>query len=177
MASRGGLSGLALAEIAAGVILAWSGIENASIASTLRSLTAGQKPAADTGTETLTAETASTAPGGTTAAAGNTGASTASAAANQAIARLLAAPYGWSAGTQWADLVSLWNQESGWNSQAQNPTSTAYGIAQFLDTTWAPYGPKTSDPMLQITYGLRYIKDRYGSPVAAWAHEVANNWY
>jgi hypothetical protein len=29
----------------------------------------------------------------------------------------------------------------------------------------------------QIRWGLGYIKGRYGSPLAAWAHEVANNWY
>ena len=37
-------------------------------------------------------------------------------------------------------LVALWNAESGWNPDAQNPTSTAYGIAQFLDSTWAGTG-------------------------------------
>jgi peptidoglycan DL-endopeptidase CwlO len=45
MASRAGLSGLAVAEIGLGVILAWSGIENAPISATLRSLLAGQAPA------------------------------------------------------------------------------------------------------------------------------------
>ena len=65
----------------------------------------------------------------------------------------------------------LWTQESGFNAKAQNPTSTAYGIAQFLDSTWGPYGPKTSNPGLQIKYGLEYIHDRYGNPLAAEAHE------
>jgi resuscitation-promoting factor RpfB len=178
MASRGGLSGLALAEIAAGVILAWSGIENASIASTLRSLTGGQKPAADTGGQALTTAPTTAAPG-STAAAGDTGASSATAAQAQAIARLLAAPYGWSTGQQWADLVSLWNKESGWNRLADNPSSGAYGIPQSLPGSkmGALANPPTSSATAQIAWGLSYIRSTYGSPTQAWAHETANNWY
>ena len=113
---------------------------------------------------------------------GNTGASNSTAAQNQAMARniITQLPFakGWNQGQQWQDLLSLWNQESGWNSNARNPTSTAYGIAQFLDSTWAPYGRKTSDPATQIKYGLEYIRDRYPrGPVEAWQHEVSNNWY
>jgi hypothetical protein len=29
----------------------------------------------------------------------------------------------------------------------------------------------------QITWGLTYIQQRYGSPEAAWGHEQANGWY
>jgi hypothetical protein len=29
----------------------------------------------------------------------------------------------------------------------------------------------------QITWGLRYIRDTYGSPCAAWSHEQAAGWY
>lgn len=113
---------------------------------------------------------------------GNTGASSSSAAQNQAMARNIIAVSpqyrGWNSGTQWADLVSLWNQESGWRNTAQNPTSTAYGIAQFLNSTWAGTGySKTSDPAIQIKAGLKYIQNRYGSPANAWAHERAYNWY
>jgi hypothetical protein len=53
--------------------------------------------------------------------------------------------YNWT-GSQWSQgLEPLWTQESGFNNNAQNPTSTAYGIAQFLNSTWGPYGPKTSN--------------------------------
>ena len=101
-----------------------------------------------------------------------------SGSANQALAKKMAQQmYGWS-GSQWTGgLLPLWTQESGFRADAQNPTSTAYGIAQFLDSTWGQYGPKTSNPGLQIKYGLEYIHDRYGNPVSAEAHEKAYNWY
>jgi SLT domain-containing protein len=75
-------------------------------------------------------------------------------------------------------LNQLWQRESGWNPSAQNPTSTAYGIPQFLNSTWASTGiAKTSDPYRQIDAGLIYIKNRYGSPCAAWAFWQAHKWY
>jgi hypothetical protein len=75
-------------------------------------------------------------------------------------------------------LVELWNKESGWNPNAQNPTSTAYGIAQFLNGTWGGTGfQKTNDPYTQIRAGLQYIKGRYGSPSAALSFHHRNNWY
>ncbi|MEX5721020.1 transglycosylase SLT domain-containing protein [Geodermatophilus maliterrae] len=79
---------------------------------------------------------------------------------------------------QFSCLESLWGKESGWNPNAQNPTSTAYGIPQFLDSTWASTGiAKTSDGYRQIDAGLIYIEERYGSPCAAWAHSQAKGWY
>jgi Transglycosylase SLT domain len=81
-------------------------------------------------------------------------------------------------GGQFSCLESLWGKESGWNPDAQNPTSSAYGIAQFLDSTWAGTGiAKTSDGYRQIDAGLVYINSRYGSPCGAWQHSQANNWY
>ncbi|WJN62753.1 hypothetical protein [Streptomyces phage phiScoe15] len=93
--------------------------------------------------------------------------------------RRIAAEFGWT-GAQWVALEDLWTRESGWNPTAQNPTSTAYGIAQFLDSTWAGYGiPKTSDPELQIRAGCRYIRARYGLPSNALAfwHGQSPHWY
>jgi hypothetical protein len=79
---------------------------------------------------------------------------------------------------QFSCLQNLWGKESGWNPNAQNPSSTAYGIAQFLDSTWAGTGiAKTSDGYRQIDAGLIYIEKAYGSPCAAWSHSQANNWY
>lgn len=97
---------------------------------------------------------------------------------NQLIGRTRAAERGW-VGTEWRCLYSLIRGESAWNHQAQNPTSTAYGLFQFLDATWAPYGPKTTDPDLQVAYGLRYISARYGTPCRAWAkwNSRSPRWY
>ncbi|MGY1831333.1 transglycosylase SLT domain-containing protein [Geodermatophilus sp. SYSU D01180] len=81
-------------------------------------------------------------------------------------------------GEQFSCLEKLWGKESGWNPNAQNPTSTAYGIPQFLDSTWASTGiAKTSDGYRQIDAGLIYIEQRYGTPCDAWAHSQATGWY
>jgi hypothetical protein len=79
---------------------------------------------------------------------------------------------------QFSCLENLWGKESGWNPNAQNPSSTAYGIAQFLNSTWAGTGiAKTSDGYRQIDAGLIYIDSRYGTPCGAWAHSQATGWY
>lgn len=83
---------------------------------------------------------------------------------------------GW--GDQWGDLDWLVNKESGWRPNAQNPSSTAYGLFQFLNGTWDDVGgSKTSDPKKQIEYGLKYIKQRYNDPRGARAHHRRSNWY
>lgn len=96
---------------------------------------------------------------------------------NVALGRQLAAQRGWS-GNQWNALYTLGMRESGWRNTAQNPTSTAYGIGQFLDKTWGTVGGrKTSDPRLQIEYMLRYIAQRYGNPANAMNFWNRNHWY
>jgi hypothetical protein len=81
-------------------------------------------------------------------------------------------------GAEFTCLENLWGKESGWNPNAQNPSSTAYGIPQFLDSTWAGTGiAKTSDGYRQIDAGLIYIENRFGSPCAAWSHSQAKGWY
>jgi hypothetical protein len=80
--------------------------------------------------------------------------------------------------SQFSCLENLWGKESGWNPNAQNPRSTAYGIPQFLNSTWASTGiAKTSDPYRQIDAGLVYIDSRYGSPCGAWSHSRSQGWY
>lgn len=99
-------------------------------------------------------------------------------ASNKALAMHMAQSYGWGTGDQWNALNDVVMAESGWDNNAQNPNSTAYGIGQFLNTTWATVGgTKTSNPQAQIQYLLKYIKQRYGSPVAAWNFHLAHGWY
>lgn len=80
---------------------------------------------------------------------------------------------------EFACLDKLWKAESHWNARAKNPSSDAYGIAQFMPQTWHNYNLiKTSNPYKQITYGIHYINNRYqGSPCLAWKHEQTYNWY
>ena len=84
--------------------------------------------------------------------------------------------YGWK-GAQWNNIDWLVNRESSWNPRAQNPRSTAYGLFQFLNGTWGPYGRKTSNYKKQIQYGYRYIRDRYKSPSGARRFHQSHGWY
>src|SRR3954452_10387404 len=53
--------------------------------------------------------------------------------------------------TQSSCLTHLWQRGSGWHPNARNPHTSAYGIAQFLNSTWASSGiAKTSTPCRQI---------------------------
>lgn len=98
-------------------------------------------------------------------------------AANFQFAQNIAPNYGWS-GPELNAWYTLGMKESGWRNNAQNPTSTAYGIGQFLNSTWGSYGiPKTSDPGMQVEAMARYIKARYGSPSRALAFHISHNWY
>jgi hypothetical protein len=96
----------------------------------------------------------------------------------QQLAQSQLSSYGWNGG-QWTYLYQLWERESGWSSTATNPTSGAYGIAQALPATQmnSVSGNWKTDPATQISWGMNYIKQRYGDPQAAWAHEEANGWY
>ena len=93
------------------------------------------------------------------------------------VKRMAARQYGWT-GEQWRALDELVSRESGWNPQADNPTSTAYGLFQFLDSTRENYGiGLNASPRAQARAGLRYVHDRYDSPLDAIAFHDRNNYY
>jgi hypothetical protein len=96
----------------------------------------------------------------------------------QQIAMGMLGSYGWSS-SQFSCLDPLWNQESGWNVYASNPSSGAYGIPQALPgSRMASAGADwQTDAATQIRWGLGYIQGTYGSPCGAWAHEQADGWY
>ncbi|MBF0697744.1 G5 domain-containing protein [Actinomyces bowdenii] len=100
------------------------------------------------------------------------------AAGAQAIAKSMMAGYGWN-DSEFSCLVSLWERESNWNYQAENPSSGAYGIPQSLpgNKMAAAGADWQTNPTTQITWGLGYISERYGSPCGAWAHSEAVGWY
>ena len=83
--------------------------------------------------------------------------------------------YGWGSG-QFSCLVSLWNRESGWRWNAENAYSGAYGIPQALPPSKMGAGYQY-DARVQISWGLSYIAQRYGTPCGAWGHELSHGWY
>lgn len=90
----------------------------------------------------------------------------------------IANEYGWGNGEQWEALSWIIQKESSWNNNAQNPTSTAYGLFQFLDKTWAGYKcTKTSDIEIQTKCGIKYIKARYKTPTNAVDFHIRKGWY
>jgi hypothetical protein len=84
---------------------------------------------------------------------------------------------------EWSAFDQLIDHESGWKATAQNPSSSAYGLGQFLNSTWASVGgSKTDDPMQQLPYIFAYLKSRpdyHGSPAAAWSlwQSRSPHWY
>ena len=86
--------------------------------------------------------------------------------------------YGWTE-NDFNCLVKLWKRESNWNPNAHNKSSGAHGICQALPAS--KMASEGSDYMTnyktQIRWGLKYIKNRYGTPANAWAHSQQKGWY
>jgi hypothetical protein len=97
----------------------------------------------------------------------------------QSIAYNMMASFGFSPTTYFGCLLDLWNRESGWVYDAENPVSGAYGIPQALPgSKMASAGADwQTDPATQIRWGLGYIKAIYGNPCGAWDFEEANGYY
>jgi hypothetical protein len=96
----------------------------------------------------------------------------------QAIAYSMMASFGFPPSVYFGCLLDLWNHESGWVYDAENP-SGAYGIPQALPgSKMASAGPDwQTDPATQIRWGLGYIKAIYGNPCNAWAFDETNGYY
>lgn len=70
------------------------------------------------------------------------------------------------------------DKESKWNPLAQNPKSTAFGIGQFLNSTWALVDhKKTTDPYAQIDAMIKYVNLVYGDGCQAWDFKKYKGWY
>ena len=100
-----------------------------------------------------------------------------SAGSAQHFAQSLLGRFGW--GGQWGALNSVAMRESGWSMTARNPSSGAYGIAQFINGPgeYYQYGGNPGTMSGQVIAFMNYIKQRYGDPNAAWAHELNYGWY
>jgi hypothetical protein len=96
----------------------------------------------------------------------------------QAYAASILPSYGWGQ-SEMSALITLWNKESDWRTTATNASSGAYGIGQSLPAEkMASEGADwQTNYQTQIRWGLNYIKERYGSPSAAWSFHLAHNWY
>ena len=70
-------------------------------------------------------------------------------------------------------------RESMWRVNATNPSSGAYGIPQALPgSKMASEGSDwRTNPATQIIWGIKYMKDRYGSPCSAWSFKSSHGWY
>jgi hypothetical protein len=79
---------------------------------------------------------------------------------------------------QFLCLTKLIGKESAWKPEAQNPTSTASGIGQMLDSTVSSLGMKKSDSAVaQLVATLSYISRRHSHPCGAWKHFQQKGWY
>ena len=89
-----------------------------------------------------------------------------------------AAQMGWT-GKEWEDLLWLWNRESGWRWNAENPSSHAYGIPQALPANKMSSAGANwhEDAAIQISWGLSYIKGKYKTPSGAVKHSREIGWY
>jgi len=91
---------------------------------------------------------------------------------------LIAEKYQWGE-EQYSCLNKLWTKESNWNYKARNKVSGAHGIPQALPATkmeivgtdWR------TNPVTQITWGLKYISERYDTPCKAWSKFKRSRWY
>ena len=86
--------------------------------------------------------------------------------------------YGWG-DKQYACLDDLWIKESNWNYRASNKRTGAHGIPQALPATKMDSAGTDwrTNPVTQISWGLRYIEVRYDTPCKAWAKFKRSNWY
>lgn len=92
------------------------------------------------------------------------------------IARALLPLYGFDS-SQFSCLDSLYVSESGWRVDADNPSSSAYGIPQALTQLHDLPADYMTSAESQIRWGLEYIQSTYGTPCSAWSFKAGNGWY
>jgi hypothetical protein len=174
LVSMGTMAGTATAALAATSSPADNGTATQAAmtaAPAVRPAQAHQGTAAKTADKTATKKTSAPAKAKATA-------KPASAKTPKQIATAMLGGFGWTK-AQFSYLDHLWFKESNWNPSATNASSGAYGIAQALPASQMNSAGSDwkTNASTQIKWGLNYIKDRYGSPQAAWAHEMAQGWY
>jgi hypothetical protein len=190
----GKIDGIALGSIAAGGLLVYAGIKGKSVPSLLTGFIQGKPPGSATAANAITGPTAAD---NTASGAGVITTGSLPSGSGQAALQAAAAAHGWGSGAQWQALSNVEMAEAGFNPQATNGSSGAYGLAQALGhgngaatqgTVTNEYGgfgltdaqaqaANSGDAGAQAVWMVNYIAATYGTPEAAWAHEQANHWY
>lgn len=179
------MDGPGIAAVTVGIIFVYGGIKGYSPVKAFENMMTGKNPNEGQNSTSLVANTANTASGGVISSGGS----------NKTILMNTAASFGWT-GSELTDLDLIEMAEAGYNATAKNSTSGAYGMGQSLGhhtgspaangvDEYAGYGltPAQSklasmgDPSTQALWMCTYIKQKYGTPSKAWAHEQANHWY
>jgi hypothetical protein len=140
-----GVSGAAVAALAAGGILAWSGIRGFSISTSVKEILSGKDPRNQQVAAPVTPSgllqgllpgplasllgVSGGSPGGS--ASTPAGANSSANVLNSGLAKSVAASFGWT-GSQFNSLTQILMHESGGNPKAKNPSSGALGVAQAL---------------------------------------------
>lgn len=85
---------------------------------------------------------------------------------------------GWSS-SDYEIIVKLLIKESGINPNSYNKKSTACGLFQAKPCSKAikAYPDYLTNYKSQVKWGLKYIKDRYGTPTKAWQFWQEHKWY
>jgi hypothetical protein len=175
------ISGIGIAYATGGFVLFWSGFTGNSVKDTLTGFLKGAVPQkqAETPPTIGVNDTSSGSSGSSgSASSGNQSVPPVSGGSNEAVLKQVAASFGWT-GSEWTALYHVEMAEAGFNLTAKNPSSGAYGMAQFINgpSEYAQYGGNSTSAFGQSVAMCNYIKQRYGTPSAAWAHEQANHWY
>lgn len=77
--------------------------------------------------------------------------------------------------SQWEPFDYIIGRESGWNWQARNKSTGAYGLGQAYPAS--KMGDLGSTPEGQVQWVVAYIANRYGSPSSAHQFWVTHGWY
>jgi hypothetical protein len=142
-------------------------------------LTVASKPATVNPSQVMASQSAAANSSSSSAATEIVSAPAPDAGTAQSIGYNMLPQFGFNQTTQWTCLLDLWNRESGWLYDAENPSSGAYGIPQALPgSKMATAGADwQTDPATQIKWGLGYISQTYGTPCNAYDFDVANGGY
>lgn len=191
----GGPSGIALAALGAGFVVLWSGVKGKSISQAVQYIIQGKNPSGSPAANPIAGSAGGAAPGNAAGAGG----SIPSGGSAQAALQQAAAQHGWGSGSEWQSLQSLEMGEAGFNPQARNSGTGAFGLAQALGhgnaNTAAPDGTNeyggyglsdaqakaanSGDAGAQAVWMCNYIATTYGDPNNAWNTWQSRNphWY